>query len=268
MDQLAQTYADSPLWFWLLGSVLAYGLGANALWLLRPRHWQTVPRGGWLSQAARFLFYLGIPYLALGGWPRGPFQGLLLLGDMGLVGLGGIWTPNRWLEAVGTALGLGLVAGLLLFLAWANANRGPSMGSGPLSEHRLRFPPRPWWAILVDVLYLEIHWAFYRGALAVLLGDRYAGVFLGLALVYLEWGLNPFWRHGWRIGSRAAAQWLRAALALVVALIFLLTRNLWVCLGVHLVLELAFWGLGQERAEARVPAPGQKSTEFTEAPEH
>jgi hypothetical protein len=239
VNSLALAYSESPLLFWVLGSVLVYTLGTNALWLARSRGLSSSPGRGWLVQTARYLFYLGIPYLALGGWPRPPFSGLLSLEDLGLVGLGGRWPVTRWLEAVGVGLGFGLAALLFLLLAWANANR--HAGS-------LRFPSRPWWAILVDVLYLEVHWAFYRGALAIVLGDLYVAVFLGLGLVYLEWGLNPFWRQGWRSMSGAAAQWLRAALALAVALLFLFTRNLWICLGVHTLLELAFWHLGRERA--------------------
>ncbi|MGD2206343.1 MAG: hypothetical protein PVH17_06155, partial [Anaerolineae bacterium] len=163
--------------------------------------------------------------------------------DLGLVGFtppATGWTVTRWLGAIGTALGLGLGALLILTLAWANANRKSD-------AHRVRFPSQPWWMLPVDVLYLEVHWAFYRGALAVLLDDVYAGVFLGLGLVYIEWGLNPFWRRGWRLPSLAAGQWLHAALALLVALMFLLTRNLWGCLAVHLLLELFFFQLGRER---------------------
>lgn len=268
MDQLVQVYADAPLWFWLLGSVLAYGLGINAFWVLRSRGWLPVRYGNWLVQGARFIYYLGIPYLALGGWPRRPFQGLVSLADLGIVGLGGRWPPTRWLEAVGSALGLGLMAGFLLLLAWAGANRRFSTASDRPVVPRLGFPHRPWWAILVDVLYLEVHWAFYRGALALLLGARYDGVFWGLGLIYVEWGLNPCWRRAWRDPSRAAAQWLRAALALVAALIFLSTRNLWLCLGVHAVLELVLWGLGQKRPVPDTSYSGCERAAFPEAPEH
>ena len=239
-SQLALAYNDSPLLLWVLGSVVVYALATNALWLARVRGFQPLPLWSWLVETARFLFYLGIPYLALGGWPRDPFQGLLSLEEVGLVSLGGRWPVTRWLETVGTALGFGLVALLFLLLAWKN---GARLGDGT----RLHFPRRPWWAILIDVLYLEVHWAFYRGALAVVLQDVYEGVFVGLGLVYLEWGLNPWWRAGWRSESEVGSRWLRAALALVIALLFLLTRNLWVCLGVHGTIELAFWGLGHDQ---------------------
>lgn len=245
LDRLPLIDWESPLLPWVLGSVLAYALASNTLWLVRSRGSGRQRQGQWIVEVGRFLFYLGIPYLALGGWPRPPFQGLLLPEDMGWVGFNPRWPAARWLESVGTGLALGLGLLLILLVAWISANRG----SG---SYRLQFPRRPWWALVVDVLYMEVHWAFYRGALAVALGDVYAGVFLGLGLVYLEWGLNPFWRRGWRSKSLAAVRWLRAAMALGIALIFLLTRNLWVCLAVHASIELAFWHLGRRRSPRRL----------------
>lgn len=238
-------YAKSPLILWVAASILAYTLVVNVLWLLRPARHQAVHRQSYwqpLVQAGRFLFFLGVPYLALGGWPRPPFSGLLSLDDLGLVGFSPRWPAIRWLGAVGTGLGMGLLAFVVLLLAWLSANR-------PRQAGRFRFASRPMWALLVDGLYLQVHWAFYRGALAVVLDDVYPAVFLGLGLVYLEWALNPFWRQGWRQSSGAAGRWLRAALALVSALVFLSTRNLWVCLGVHWLVELAFWRLGRETGD-------------------
>jgi hypothetical protein len=268
-----------PLWLWIAGTVLLYALASNALWLVRRRGMShgrrlsalasqmgVVPREQprtkwltrsryfrWLVQGGRFLFYLAIPYLALGGWPRQPYQGLLALEDLGIVGVGGRWPVTRWLEAVGTGLGWGLLALLLLTLALVNARGYTAEANRRAGGVRLRFPPQPWWVIVVDVLYLEVHWAFLRGGLAVALDDKlgghalYAAAFLGLGLVYLEWSLNPFWREGWRPESQAAVRWVRAALALVVAVLYLFTRNLWVCLAVHWLLEFPVRWLGRER---------------------
>jgi hypothetical protein len=233
LDQLTSQMASSPLPLWVLASVLAYLAGTSLEWHLRRRDSWRLPYDQWLVEVARFLFYLGVPYLALGGWPRQPYQGLLTPGDVGLVGPGSAWPASRWLEAAGTGLGLGLVALLVLLVAWNQANRP--------AESTLNYPSRPWWLLLVDGLYLEAHWAFYRGALIITLGDLYAGVFAGLGLVFVEWATNPFWREGWRQPSEAASVWLRAALVLLSALLFLLTRNLWVCLGVHWLLTLALW---------------------------
>lgn len=143
-------------------------------------------------------------------------------------------------------MGLGLMALLILAFAWSSANRANDGTS-------LRFPSQPWWLVLLNVVYLEVHWAFYRSALAVLQEDLYTGVLSGLALVYLEWALSPSWRRGWRQLSRAAFQWLRVALALVSALIFLLTRNLWMSLVIHGLLTLCLSQVG--RVPAATPTP-------------
>jgi hypothetical protein len=245
VDRLALVYASSPLLFWALGSVAIYILGTNLVWLLQPTGIGSHPFARALRQVLRFLFYLGIPYLALGGWPRHPFEGYLTLDDLGLVGLNANWPATRWLSAAGTTVGLGLIALLTLALAWANASRTNN-------SLWLRFPRRPWWAILADTIYLQAHWAFYRSALAVTMENWVPAILFGLALVYLEWSLNPFWRRAWHSSARAATTWLRAALALVVAFVFLLTRNLWACVAIHLLLEGAFHRL--------LPAPVQAQT--------
>jgi hypothetical protein len=229
---------ETPLLWWVGGSIVAYALATNVAWTLRGRIRLRPAAQEALIQAARFAFYLVIPYLALGGWPRPPFSGLLLPHDMGWVGFGPRWPAARWLGTAGTGLWVGLAAFLVLLLAWSNANRGAG-------EARLRLAARPWWACLIDGLYLQVHWAFYRGALAVVLADVYPAVFAGLGLVALEWALDPFWRQGWRQPDRAAERWLGAAQAVVAAVLFWLTRSLWACLAVHWALELALRRTGR-----------------------
>ena len=128
LDRLPVFYDQLPLIFWVLGSVLAYVLASNALWLVRsraPGRWQSVQ---WIVEVGRFLFYLGIPYLALGGWPLPPFQGLLLPEDMGWVGFNPRWPATRWLGAVGTGLALGL--GLLLGACSDSTSSGSNAAGG------------------------------------------------------------------------------------------------------------------------------------------
>lgn len=232
--------AGTALLAWLLGSVSINALVTNALWFIEGSDsWGRFYRR-WVWEAVRFLYFVGIPYLVLGGWPQRPNQGLLSLGDMGIVGLEAVWPVTRWLQAAGAGLGWALTAVVFLVLSWVSANRHAK-------DLRLAFSPEPWWYVLVDVLYLEIHWAFYRGALTLVMGDPYAGTFVGLGLVYLEWSLSPFWRQGWRKQSQAATRWLRTAIALAIAVAFLLSRNLWICLLTHGVLELLLRQLGRER---------------------
>ena len=226
---------------WVAASLLIYALTAQLVWLSRAwRGWDSL-YGRTARQAGRFAFYVGIPYLALGGWPRPPYRGDLAPADLGLVGLNADWPPSRWLGAAGLGLSLGLAAGAVLALAWRSARRAP--GGAALS-----FAPRPWWEVGVGVLYAQVHWAFYRGALALAWGSPYAGVFGGLVPVLVEWALDPRWRWGWRQAGIAAEQWLRAALLLVTALLFLLTRNGWVCLAVHLLIESAFRLVGDSHS--------------------
>jgi len=252
----ASAIGTSPLAYWIGGSLLLYGLGANILWFLRGalRH----PYARWLVQVGRFAFYLVIPYLALGGWPQRPFQGLLSLDEMGIVGLSEKWPVTRWLEAAGVGVGWGLLALVMLGLGLTIANRRSR-------RYHLLFKPVRGWAVLVNVLYLQVHWAFYRGALWMILGDVYAAAFLGLGLVYLELALNPFWRQGWQLASPAAEQWARASLALVSALLFLLSRNLWVCLAIHLLVEFSVRQLGRERVRHRSPASSTYDAEVSGA---
>jgi hypothetical protein len=241
MDSLSSTYSASPLLFWVLGSALLYALSTNLNWLTRSHDFWHSPYARTAAEIGRFLFFLGIPYLALGGWPRQPYQGLLSPQDLGIVGLGAQWPPTRWLEAIGIGLGLVLVTLLFLVLTWSNVKRTSESTA-------LRLPARPWWLVFLNVVYLEVHWAFYRSSLAVVMEDLYTGMFSGLALVYLEWALDPSWRKSWRQNSHAAIQWLQAVLALISTLAFLLTRNLWVCMGIHGLLTLITSQTGQFRA--------------------
>jgi hypothetical protein len=243
VDRLAQAYASSPLLFWIAASLLVHTLATNLCWPFRSAAFCRSRYGRAVAQVGRFVFFLGIPYLVLGGWPRRPFQGILSLEDLGLVGLDARWPLTRWLDAAGTTVGLGVVILLFLSVAWINARQAAGV-------HRISFSSEPWWAVVAGVLYLEIHWAFYRSALVTSLNSLHSGVFLGLGLVYLEWGLDPFWRQGWQPDSQPAARWLQATLALIVALLFLLTRNLWLCISFHLLVELIFRRLARSQAIA------------------
>jgi len=241
--------ANAALLPWVGGSILAYVGMANLLWWIRPTAWQRSPYGQALFQLGRFLYYLVVPYLVLGGWRPAildwqSLPGLLALEDLGLVGWSRQWPATRWLEAAGTGLALGLLALVLLWLAWARASRPSRIARG---DGALAFAPQPWWAVLVSGLYLEVHWAFYRGSLAVTFDDVYVGVFVGLTIVCLEWLLNPFRRASWQIPSRAGQPWLDAGLALTSAMLFLLARNLWVCLAIHWLLAIAFWALARHQ---------------------
>ena len=103
---------------------------------------------------------------------------------------------------------------------------------------------RPWGvgALLLEVAYLEAHWAFYRAGAILLWGD-YAGIFLGLAVAILEMlARRQLWSR-LRQPGQADGFLLTISLAFVVTILFLFTHNLWVCAIVHGVLALGLLSL-------------------------
>jgi hypothetical protein len=116
----------------------------------------------------------------------------------------------------------------------------------------------------VDAALLQWHWAFYRalaiallpitaGALAnseilrplgtqLMAAPLYWGSWLGLALIALEWALNPFGRAELKHPGQREIALLRVALAIATTALFTLTPNFWLLLIVHLTVELVIAG--------------------------
>lgn len=229
---------------WVLCSVLVYAAAVNLRRYLRTRpetrigrllvSFEGWPHSLWVVEGLRFLYYLGIPYLAL---TRGVVSPNLM----------GLWDPG-WLQqawfgqlALGTALGL---AGLVLLLwgwrhfllASAQIDQGRADAPYPL-QRRLLVAPWGWGQIVLEVLYLEMHWALYRSA-ALRLLDPYYGVFAGLAVVLAELCLNPEVRRDLGMPRRKGETLTTMATAFVVSIIYYFTANLWLCLAVHLIIQL------------------------------
>ena len=236
---------------WLVTAVLyllaPVGWDHLAAWARRwkgwPRRWLSTlrrkPQGIWLRTTGRILYCLGIPYAAL----------LLGVADARRLGLAGLaWWPH---------LPLGTLVGLVgvLFLVWSwGRSSGAMYRRG--SRHRLLFAEwqafrRPWgWAHLAfEVIYLQVSWAFVRGA-AVWLLDLYAGVFVGLALVAAAWLLRPGSPASLAEPERRAQGLLTAGLAVLTALVFLYSESLWLSAAVQ-ALGLLGATLAAGRAYAR-----------------
>jgi len=228
---------------WVLCSILVYGLAVNVSQRLRRSSWSRLnrsltaldrwPHRLWLHQALRFIYYLGIPYLAL---TRGITSPVL----MGLWGTH--WFHPRW--AGDLALGAAVALGALLLLLWSwrhflltTANTEPGAQASPYPfQRRLLSVPWGWGLLVLDVLYLEMHWAFYRSAAIRSLGDYY-GVFVGFVLILTEWGLDPRFRRDLDMTSRDGKAMTTVAIAFVVAIVYYLTANLWLCMTVHLIVQ-------------------------------
>lgn len=251
-------------WLWLAGSLLLAVLSTNLAWFFRrPRTgavgslvadlvaWRFFPS---LLQFLRLLYCIGLPFAAL-LWGRDAVVrrvlGLQVLELPVLtVGQTGSYAVANWLDwarDLGWAVVLGVGTWGLLALGWWTYRRAAAHPDG---SGRMSAVHTSGWVCLGEAACHEAHWAFYRNAPVLVVGE-YWGVWVGLSLVALEAALNPFWREGLTAPERTPGQLLRVALAVISSALFLLTENLWLALAVHWGVS---WGLaGLARVLPLVP---------------
>jgi len=261
------TVAWSRDWLWLSGSLLLATLWANLAWFFRYSRSATMgrfttrlvawPFSPWLLQLLRLLYYIGVPFAAL-LWGHDAVVGRLLgLQRFDLPILGGKETSVSvaanwldWAQDVGWAVALGIGAWGLLALGWWAYRRALV---SVREEAVIAEANSSGWVLLREAAYHEVHWAFYRNAPILAVGT-YWGVWVGLALVVLEAGLNPAWYKNLADPQRVPGQLLRGTLAVVSGALFLLTQNLWLALILHWGIT---WGLAT-LARALSPLPARK----------
>lgn len=229
---------------WVLASVLLAAVATNAAWLQQRRQRQPLPTEvqvratlAWLAQA---LFYGLPPVIA---WQTGVLSPFYL----------GVSEP-QWLTiaAVGAPLAA-IIAGVLL-LGWLVYRHTETLAGQPPSRAgrilaTLRAP--------LDALLQQWHWTFYRalmigwlvdstapGAITTALAAEplYWGSWLGMAMVGLEFGLNPLARARLRTPGLQEAALRTVALAVATTALFTLTRSFWLCLACHLIVETVITG--------------------------
>ena len=193
--------------------------------------------GRFLEQFLRLLYFIGLPYVAL-------LTGSMASIDLGLTGAGGSllgWSPAEWLRGLSQAFTLGVIVLIPIGLA----SRQIARAGGPLGTDE-----RTAGTLIVAALFDQIHWAFYRAAPFILLGEVYAAALVGLLLVGVEW-LVMLLRSGLQLSPEEAQVWLRRGVLLVTsAVMFVLTRNVWLALGLQLVIEL-LWKVWLHRLAPR-----------------
>jgi hypothetical protein len=228
---------------WVLASILIYGVTVNVWPRLRQTPsrglgrrlsaLETSPHSLWLFQALRFVYYLCFPYLALTRGVTSPTLMGMWAAD---------WFHEGWLaeQSLGLALGLGalllLVWGWRRYLVAVREVEGLVAPEPHLFERRTLAAPWGWGLILLEVLYLEIHWAFYRSATIRAVGDYY-GVFLGFLLVLAEWCLNPAMRNDLGIARRGGETLTAVTVAFCISVVYYFTANLWLCIVVHIAIQ-------------------------------
>lgn len=250
---------------WLLASFVVLVVATNAGWLALRRRTANpafrrgpVAAVGWLGLS---LFYLLPPFLALRRGVLSPYA-------FGL-------TEINWPATLSNGLVLaGLIVGGLLFgwLVYRRTRReeiaqdalsgiaasAPDNGLPPALARLLAVLRAP-----LDAALQQWHWAFYRAAAigwlmlpiglpAAPLADRllqglqaeplYWGAWLGLLVAGLEWALDPFARAALRRAGDREVALRRATLAVATTGLFVLTRNFWLCLVVHVAVETLAMG--------------------------
>jgi hypothetical protein len=230
--------------FWLLGSFLAIVLGTNIAYLLfRRKVGEPEARRGpmaALGWTALGLFYLLVPFLAMQRGIVSPYA-------LGL-------TEINWPATLSTGLALAAGVVVIALFGWLLYRRTLPEGEPSAALDRLVDALRGPATAILD----QWHWAFYRAAAAAVVAalaaanlpapvarlvDKlqadplYWGAWLGIALAGIEWALDPFGRAAVRVDREHAAALRRASLAIATTGLFVLTRNLWLCLAAHVVVE-------------------------------
>ena len=208
-------------------SVVLYTLAANLARINDKPHSGRLGRflawaqSAWIPRAAgelgRWLYYLGLPYATL------------LLGYNSPRALG-IWNLD-WLTPLAGAIGIAIGSIMVFIWVWRPYAR---------TEHPHAVDESRWnWARhIIELIYQQAHWAFYRSGPILWLGDFYWGSFLGLALTLIEGWSNPNVRASVHDTTRADAPLWSGSLAIVSTIIFIFTQNFWYSLALHFLLDL------------------------------
>ncbi len=234
-------------------SVVLYALAANLGWMLAARlpradrktRWLRWLQTAWiarvLAELLRWLYYLGVPYATL------------MLG-YNTVGALGIWNLD-WLDTLPTALVL--AAGAMVVFVWIWRPYARTQHPHAVDESRWNQARH-----ILELLYQQAHWAFYRSGPILWLGDPYWGAFIGMVLTFVEGWSNPNVRASAREITRADAPLWTGSLAVVSAVVFIYTQNWWYCLGIHLLLDP---GLRATIGFPRVALAGQENAAVLES---
>lgn len=234
-------------WVWLNVSLVIALLASALRWFLerphllgrrtdvnatpRPPGWE-MP---WIIHPLRLLYAVGIPAAALlwrgaltpSGLGLKPFFWAV---DQALPSASGSW--NIWVRDFGWTCAFAVGFWALV----AIADRAIKRLSPP------RITQRSLSAALREAVYHQVHWAFYREPFVLLLGVG-MGAWAGLLPVAGEALLNPARWTDLQSPTRGRDLLIRVGLAVLSAMLFIQTQNIWLMLLVDMSL---IWLLGQK----------------------
>lgn len=229
MDLLEFLYSLEPrraLAGAMILSILLYAFSSNLGWAaIAPRGdrfsrlvawWSRFRAHGAIIEAARLIYYLALPWATL-------MFGYSAARALGVWNLD--WLMNIWIGLI-VAVG-GTIVFIWVWRPYAQSEHPESVDLAGWNGARQ----------IIEAIYQEAHWAFYRSGPILWLDDYYWGSFIGLALNLIEGWSNPTVRVNIRDITRADAPLWAGSLAIVSVLIFIYTQNTWYCLLVHLTLN-------------------------------
>jgi hypothetical protein len=233
-------------------------------------------REGWAASILRFVYYVGIPYAALIlGVVPGRYLGLvgldrlqdrpasLLAGSRPASNAWEFLSQVRedvalvvldWLPGVGRLAGLGVLMLVLLSVTWLTYGHMKRRLISGRESHQVQHTPasRPFrsasWVLResaahpssgMRVLYQAIHWSFYRSAVWALTDDLYLSVLGGIALVLVEWVLEPGWTDRAPYKQPKEDRLIDGSLLVATSVIFFFVPNLWLLVPLHWLLATA-----------------------------
>jgi hypothetical protein len=240
----------------VFGSLILYVAGANIAWYnpfrasSRPaqylRRFTDTSLTRALYEIRRLVFYVGVPYVALYlGWV-----------DLRAMGLGFL----DWSKGLRWGIVLALATWSLLMFVWI-----PYLRATSKMPIRMNAGSMTWSRRVVEVVYMQAHWAFYRAACILVLTTVfqddlavYWGTSAGIALIFLEaWADPRVRRHIAQFGDGEPALW-SAGQAIINTAGFVLTRNVWLLALIHLALEFSvphFRAVSQPAVPRPQPSP-------------
>lgn len=210
----------------LVLSILLYSISANVGWAaIAPRGARFGRLVAWmrrfrlrtmLFEFVRLLYYIVLPWLTL----------ILGYNTMRALGVWNLdWLMNWWIALVVTFGGAPIF--IWVWKPYAQSEHPEAVDLSRWNGARQ----------ILEAIYQELHWAFYRSGPILWLGDFYWGSFTGLSLSLIEGWTNPMVRANVRDITRADAPLWAGSLAIISVLVFYYTQNTWYCLLIHLGLN-------------------------------
>ncbi|MGB8648821.1 MAG: hypothetical protein WCF84_26525 [Anaerolineae bacterium] len=221
----------------LLGSFLLYAIAANLAW-----YYRGLPAGQLAERVNRLVSSrptrIGYELVRLVYYVVTPFAALML-GWVNLRALGLAYLD--WADGLRWEIVLTLATWSLLMFVWV-----PYLKTTSDVPPKLSSEVTSWARRIVEIVYMQAHWAFYRAACILILTNLlqddiaiYWGACIGIGLVAVEaWSDPRVRRHVANIGESEVTLW-SASQAIINTVGFVFTRNIWLMALLHLMLEFS-----------------------------